>query len=123
MTVKLGRAILLRLRRRDRPRPHLSDRLRGRPASPEPVTEASLFHALADACGKYSGGIVLKVLPCGEVMGNELEIARRERTWPLVKSACAGIRARCRDSQHDIMVDLSTQLHCADVGNVGDLCR
>jgi hypothetical protein len=93
------------------------------PASVEPIiSETKLFDSLRDACGRYSGAIVLKILPCGEVLGNESAQARQS-VWPLIKSACGQIRSNCAGNYHSIMTDLSSQLHCSSVGARGDVCQ
>jgi hypothetical protein len=91
------------------------------PATP-PITEAALFSALRDACGRYSGRIVMQILPCGEVLGNESAQAR-ENVWPLVKGSCKQLRANCAGNLHDEMVDMSSQFHCDSIGARGDVCR
>lgn len=91
------------------------------PALPS-ITETGLFTALQNACGKYSGAVVLKILPCGSVLGNESASARQD-VWPLIKDSCRQLRSNCSGTLHDIMVDLSSQFHCDAVGAAGDVCK
>jgi hypothetical protein len=91
------------------------------PAAPA-ISETGLFNALQEACGRYSGAIVLKILPCGQVFGLESAQAR-QNVWPLVKSTCAQIRASCSGNLHETMTNLSLQLHCDSIGVRGDTCQ